>query len=64
MPNLDRFAQGLPDPQDEKELFCCDHCGAEIYEGDDYYSTGPNEYACSESCALELAGIELRVAGE
>jgi hypothetical protein len=55
MPNLDRFACGLPDPQAEPALYTCDNCGCEIYEGELYYDVH-SEKACSTSCALELAG--------
>ncbi len=35
--NLDRFAQGLPDPQDAEVMAYCEGCGGEIYEGEDVY---------------------------
>jgi len=35
--NLDRFAQGPPDPQDADVLAYCEGCGGEIYEGEDVY---------------------------
>lgn len=35
--NLDRFAQGLPDPQNAKVMAYCEGCGGEIYEGEDVY---------------------------
>jgi hypothetical protein len=35
--NLDRFSQGLPDPQDADVLYECDACGAEIYPGEDVF---------------------------
>ncbi len=35
--NLDRFAQGLPDPQDAKVMAYCESCHGEIYEGEDVY---------------------------
>ncbi len=35
--NLDRFAQGLPDPQDAEVMAYCEGCGREIYEGEDVY---------------------------
>ncbi|MFD2704658.1 hypothetical protein [Salibacterium lacus] len=31
-PNLDRFAEGLADPQAQPEIVECDACGAEIYD--------------------------------
>lgn len=35
--NLDRFAQGLPDPQEALPLEQCQGCGCEIYPGEDVY---------------------------
>jgi len=35
--NLDRFSQGLPDPQDAEVMAYCKGCGGEIYEGEDVY---------------------------
>lgn len=35
--NLDRFSQGLPDPQDAKVMAYCESCRREIYEGEDVY---------------------------
>jgi len=39
--NLDRFSQGLPDPQNAEVMAYCEGCGGEIYEGEDvYYANG------------------------
>jgi len=35
--NLDRFAQGLPDPQEAEVKAYCEGCGGEIYEGEEVY---------------------------
>ena len=35
--NLDRFSQGLPDPQDADVLAYCEGCRGEIYQGEDVY---------------------------
>jgi hypothetical protein len=35
--NLDRFAQGLPDPQDIAPITFCEGCDGEIYPGEDVY---------------------------
>ena len=35
--NLDRFAQGSPDPQEAEVKAYCEGCGGEIYEGEDVY---------------------------
>lgn len=34
--SLDRFAYGLPDPQSALTIGCCDACGGEIYEGNEF----------------------------
>ena len=34
---LDRFSQGLPDPQDAEVMAYCEGCGGEIYPGEDVY---------------------------
>ena len=35
--NLDRFSQGLPDPQEAEVMTYCEGCGGEIYQGEDVY---------------------------
>lgn len=35
--NLDRFSQGLPDPQEEKPITECAGCSLEVYPKDDVY---------------------------
>ena len=35
--NLDRFAQGLPDPLDIAPISFCEGCDMEIYPGEDVY---------------------------
>ncbi len=35
--NLDRFAQGLPDPQEAEPVAECAGCCTEIYPGEDVY---------------------------
>lgn len=35
--NLDRFAQGLPNPAEAKVMAECQGCGGEIYPGEDVY---------------------------
>ena len=46
--NLDRFSQGLPDPQDAEVIGYCSYCGMEIYEGADNIDI-------HESCEAEEA---------
>ena len=38
MMNLDRFSQGLPDPQEEEPVGECEGCGGEIYASDLVYN--------------------------
>ena len=35
--NLDRFAQGPPDPQEAKVKAYCEGCGGEIYKDEEVY---------------------------
>lgn len=35
--NLDRFSQGLPDPQEAKVMATCAGCKGEIYEREDVF---------------------------
>lgn len=37
MANLDRFAQGRPDPQDAVPVAVCEACGEDIYPGEYVY---------------------------
>jgi hypothetical protein len=59
--NLDRFSHGLADAQEETEVFCCEHCGGEVYEGDRYYEVEGSK-VCSEECVIGLLGIESNIA--
>jgi hypothetical protein len=42
---------------------CCVVCGAHIQQGDICYQHY-NQLACSEGCALDLAGVEEGIMGE
>jgi len=59
MINLDRFSQGLPDPQEyePKLLGECVYCKTEIYEGD-IYVTLDGDYYCDEYCLAKALGAE------
>lgn len=69
--SLDRFAQGLADPQDAEAVNECTSCGKEIYRGEIYYLDWDGEPLCEE-CAraycrkhrLELEDLINEVAGE
>jgi len=55
LPSMDRFSQGLPDPQDTKVVAYCDGCDGEIYEGEDVWLLRDGcivhqEYSCLEKC--------------
>ena len=48
--NLDRFSQGLPDPQEAEVKAYCEGCGGEIYPDEDVYVVDGeilhNEWEC------------------
>jgi len=51
--NLDRFSQGLPDPQDADVLAYCEGCGREIYEGEDVYRVGSDILHADRECLVQ-----------
>ena len=68
---MDRFAQGLADPQDVEAVNECTLCGKEIHRGERYYYDPDGEPLCDE-CAegyceehdLELEDLISEFAGE
>jgi len=56
--NLDRFSQGLPDPQDADVLAYCDCCGKEIYEGEEVYTVYDAVIHAEDECLFGYFGIE------
>lgn len=58
MANLDRFSQGLPDPQEAKIIDRCSYCGLEIYEND-FYITLERDCYCKFDCLINALGAEL-----
>jgi hypothetical protein len=67
MINLDRFSEGLPDPQDAPVVRSCDGCGDEIYPGDAYQDADTGKVYCERECApadAELMEIEINEDGE
>ena len=50
--NLDRFSQGLPDPQEAEVKAYCEGCGGEIYEGENAFCYD-GEYYHSPECLAE-----------
>ena len=62
--NLDRFAQGRPDPQQQPAAIVakCESCGAPIFLGDDAVESG-GEYFCDSVCFMRFLGARIVVAG-
>lgn len=62
---MDRFEQGLPDPQQAKVVAICANpaCDGEIYEGQyvDHFDT--TLYCCTR-CLFETEGTVITVEGE
>jgi hypothetical protein len=54
MPNLDRFSQGLPDPQQQPIIEECCHCGREMHEGEPAFLFD-DEIFCDDECIVEYA---------
>jgi len=52
MPNLDRFAQGAPDPAEAPVLATCEACGGEIYPGESVYVADGNVFHCDAGCLI------------
>ncbi len=44
---LDRFAEGLPDIQEELPMTFCSQCGGDIYAGEDF-TTFEDDFICRE----------------
>ena len=66
MANLDRFAQGLPDPQSKPPVVVahCPVCDDEIWLGSSVYTDNTGEWFCSIDCFYEFHGLRLTMAGE
>lgn len=56
--NLDRFSQGLSDPQDVKPIAYCDICRCEIYPGGELYKINGNYNCGSKDCILQAVDAE------
>ena len=63
--NLDRFAVGLPDPQEKPAavVATCEACRRPIHLGDDAVESG-GEYFCDSVCFMRFMGARIVVAGE
>ena len=63
--NLDRFSQGLPDPQDAEVIAYCEGCGGEIYEGEDVYVVEDGEILHAEwECLVQYIDPEVKTIEE
>jgi hypothetical protein len=64
MPDLDRFAVGLPDPQQKPAAVVakCEACGASIFLGDDAVESG-GAYFCDSVCFMRFMGARIVAAG-
>ncbi|RUS47535.1 hypothetical protein [Cohnella sp. AR92] len=60
MPNLDRFSQGLPDPQDKPaaQVGTCHYafCGKPIFNGDRCYESEDGDLYCDDTCFSQWNG--------
>lgn len=58
MRDLDRFSEGIKDPQEARTVCDCDSCGSEIYEGAALVTSEVTELDsfCSASCLLTYIG--------
>ena len=57
--NLDRFAQGLPDPQDAEVMAYCEGCGGEIYPGEEVYVIDGEILHSEWECLMEYIGVRI-----
>lgn len=62
--SLDRFAYGLPDPQEKPAAVVgnCEHCSAEIMLGDEIIEYS-DELFCDTRCLMKRIGAEEKCAG-
>jgi hypothetical protein len=62
--NLDRFAVGHHDPQQQPAAFVakCEACGAPIFLGDDAVESG-GAYFCDSVCFMRFMGARMVAAG-
>jgi len=62
--NLDRFAQGPPDPQEADIKAYCEGCGGEIYEGEDVYVVDGVILHAEWDCLYQYIDPELKTVEE
>lgn len=61
---MDRFEQGLPDPQVAVVVDMCLGCGGEIYYGQEVVKYGDEGLCCNFRCLAESMNAEKTTAGE
>lgn len=54
---LDEYIWGLAEQKEAKILEYCQHCGAELYEGDEAVTDGSVNHFCNLECARLFHGI-------
>lgn len=59
---MDRFEQGLPDPQEAKVVGYCDECSGEFYEGQEVLTIGQDR-VCNFKCLVSYIGAETITVG-
>lgn len=64
--SLDRFAQGLDDPQEDEDEVAgyCEGCGAALYVGDPVYIVDGAVLHRDEDCLAKYVGAEENVLRE
>jgi len=62
--NLDRFSQGLPDPQDAEVMTYCEGCGGEIYPGEDVYCVNGDIIHAEWECLVQYIDPEVKTIEE
>jgi hypothetical protein len=56
--SLDRFSQGLPDPQEAKAMAECVGCGGEIYKGEWVLVVGEDILHDRQDCLMQYVNPE------
>ncbi len=62
---LDRFAQGLPDPQayEPEPWAVCEGCGRDIYPGEDCIDLDGSICCDDMDCFIKMTGAQRKEAG-
>ena len=62
--NLDRFAQGPPDPQEAEVMAYCEGCEGEIYEGEEVYVVENAILHADWDCVVQYIDPEVKTIEE